>query len=269
MRKKAPKDKPAKAALWAKTGVSHPLLDVLNSLDEATLERLRAEIGAGDLEDDDPVEMFAELLASLSDEANEAAGDDDFLNDIVLALTQLSIDDNGGDPRARESRSAVYDKLEEELGRHVRQARVHEQLTQADGWVTASDLADQLGVTTRSVRNYVAAAKAAFPAWAAKPAPALDLAVYAGTYVNDYYGDAVIVRQRDGLLLKIGPAQVQYAFTHLDGNVFTFTPHSENASEGSISTATFAADSSGKVTRLTIELLDQNGIGTFKRAGSN
>ena len=103
----------------------------------------------------------------------------------------------------------------------------------------------------------------------ANPAPPLDLAVYAGTYVNDYYGDAVIVRQRDGLLLKIGPAQVQYAFTHLDGNVFTFTPHSENASEGSISTATFATNSSGKATRLTIELLDQNGIGTFKRAGSN
>jgi CubicO group peptidase (beta-lactamase class C family) len=102
----------------------------------------------------------------------------------------------------------------------------------------------------------------------ANPAPALDLTAYAGTYANDYYGDAVIVRQRDGLTMKIGPAPTEFAFTHLDGNVFTFTPHSENASEGSISTATFAADSSGKVTRLTIELLDQNGIGTFKRTGA-
>ena len=99
----------------------------------------------------------------------------------------------------------------------------------------------------------------------ANPAPALDPAVYAGTYANDYYGDAVIVRQRDGLVLKIGPAPTEFTFTHLDGNVFTFTPHSENASEGSISTATFATDASGKVTRLTIELFDQNGIGTFKR----
>jgi len=41
----------------------------------------------------------------------------------------------------------------------------------------------------------------------ANPAPALDLAVYAGTYTNDYFGDAVIVRQRDGLMLKIGPMQ--------------------------------------------------------------
>ena len=51
-------------------------------------------------------------------------------------------------------------------------------------------------------------------------------------------------------------------------NVFTFTPHSENASEGSISTATFATDSTGKVTALTIELFDQDGIGTFKRSKS-
>jgi CubicO group peptidase (beta-lactamase class C family) len=102
----------------------------------------------------------------------------------------------------------------------------------------------------------------------ANPAPALDLAAYAGTYANDYYGDAVIVRQRDSLMLKIGPAPTEFNFTHLDGNVFTFTPHSENASEGSISTATFAADSSGKVTALKIELFDQAGIGTFKRSAA-
>ena len=70
-------------------------------------------------------------------------------------------------------------------------------------------------------------------------------------------------------MLKIGPAPTEFAFTHIDGNVFTFMPHAENASEGSISTATFATDSSGKATTLTIEWLDQNGIGTFKRAGSN
>jgi CubicO group peptidase (beta-lactamase class C family) len=100
-------------------------------------------------------------------------------------------------------------------------------------------------------------------------APALDLAAYAGSYANDYYGDAVVVQQGGGLMLKIGPAPMMFAFTHLDGNLFTFIPHSENASEGSISTATFAADASGKVTRLTIELFDQAGIGTFKRTGSN
>lgn len=39
--------------------------------------------------------------------------------------------------------------------------RLLDHLVQSDGWVTASELADQLGVTTRSVRSYVTAAKAA------------------------------------------------------------------------------------------------------------
>ena len=39
--------------------------------------------------------------------------------------------------------------------------RLLDYLLQADGWVTAGELADQLGVTTRSVRSYVTAAKVA------------------------------------------------------------------------------------------------------------
>jgi lichenan operon transcriptional antiterminator len=37
--------------------------------------------------------------------------------------------------------------------------RLLDYLSQADGWVTAAELADRLGVTTRSVRSYVTAAK--------------------------------------------------------------------------------------------------------------
>jgi lichenan operon transcriptional antiterminator len=39
--------------------------------------------------------------------------------------------------------------------------RLLDYLSQADGWVTAAELADRLGVTTRSVRSYVTAAKSA------------------------------------------------------------------------------------------------------------
>jgi lichenan operon transcriptional antiterminator len=39
--------------------------------------------------------------------------------------------------------------------------RLLDQLVQSEGWITAAELADQLGVTTRSVRSYVTAAKAA------------------------------------------------------------------------------------------------------------
>jgi len=41
-----------------------------------------------------------------------------------------------------------------------RRERLLDYLAQADGWVTAGELADQLGVTTRSVRSYVTAVKA-------------------------------------------------------------------------------------------------------------
>jgi lichenan operon transcriptional antiterminator len=39
--------------------------------------------------------------------------------------------------------------------------RLLDQLAQSDGWVTATELADRMGVTTRSVRSYVQAAKTA------------------------------------------------------------------------------------------------------------
>jgi CubicO group peptidase (beta-lactamase class C family) len=97
------------------------------------------------------------------------------------------------------------------------------------------------------------------------PAPALALRSYTGVFANDYYGDAAITESGNGLSLKIGPANITYAFTHLEGNVFTFMPLSENASQGSISTATFATNAAGDVTALTVELFDENGIGTFKR----
>ena len=38
-------------------------------------------------------------------------------------------------------------------------ARLIEHLAQSEAWVTAAELADKLGVTTRSVRSYVTAVK--------------------------------------------------------------------------------------------------------------
>jgi len=47
------------------------------------------------------------------------------------------------------------------VGMSDKYERLLDYLSQTDGWVTAAELADQLGVTTRSVRSYVTAAKAA------------------------------------------------------------------------------------------------------------
>src|SRR4051812_8575636 len=57
----------------------------------------------------------------------------------------------GPAPERRYSEGGMSDKYE----------RLLDHLVQSEGWVTASELADQLGVTTRSVRSYVTAAKAA------------------------------------------------------------------------------------------------------------
>ncbi|MCJ8142609.1 serine hydrolase [Ancylobacter sp. A5.8] len=96
------------------------------------------------------------------------------------------------------------------------------------------------------------------------PAPAASLSDYVGTYGNDYYGDLDIVRNGDGLAVKLGPAAKQYALAHWDGNAFTFAPSSENATDGSISLATFTKQAA-RFDAVTIEYLDADGLGTFVR----
>ncbi len=99
----------------------------------------------------------------------------------------------------------------------------------------------------------------------AKPAPAADLGSYAGSYANDYFGPAQVIRRGDGLVLKLGPKTLEYSLTHWDGNAFTFAPLSENASDGSISLATFKAGANGRFRDLTIEYLNEAGMGNFRR----
>ncbi len=98
-----------------------------------------------------------------------------------------------------------------------------------------------------------------------KPAPAADLAAYAGTYASDYFGPAQIIRRNGELVLKLGPKGTELPLRHWDGNAFTFHPSSENAPDGSISLATFKAPGKGRYRELTIEYLDVQGLGTFRR----
>jgi CubicO group peptidase (beta-lactamase class C family) len=97
------------------------------------------------------------------------------------------------------------------------------------------------------------------------PAPAADLAAYAGSYANSYFGPAQVFRRGDQLVLKLGPAGAEYPLTHWDGNAFTLTPSGENAPDGSISLATFKTAAKGRFRDLTIEYLNEEGLGTFRR----
>lgn len=99
----------------------------------------------------------------------------------------------------------------------------------------------------------------------AKPVPAADLGSYAGSYTNDYFGPAQVIRRGDGLVLKLGPKDLEYSLTHWDGDAFTFRPLSENAADGSISLATFKTGAKGRFRELTIEYLNEQGMGSFRR----
>jgi len=99
----------------------------------------------------------------------------------------------------------------------------------------------------------------------AAPAPAAPDADYAGTYASAYYGAAeVAAPDGAGLVLTLGPARVAFPLEHWTGDTFVLTPRGENAPDGSRSAVTFVRES-GKVVAMTVEYLDENGLGTFRR----
>ena len=90
-----------------------------------------------------------------------------------------------------------------------------------------------------------------------------DLNVYTGTYINDYFGDATVDADGDGLLLRLGPEQAAYPMHHFDRNVFLYQPVGENAfGESAITFAIGADERAGSV---LIENLNLNRQGTFTR----
>lgn len=93
----------------------------------------------------------------------------------------------------------------------------------------------------------------------ADPVPAKPLSAYTGVYANDYWGPAR-VDERDGRLeLELGPDRQTVELTHFDGDTFTFALRSENAEPGTVSRATFAANT------VTLEYYDDDKLGTFTR----
>jgi hypothetical protein len=118
--RKPQKGKPPKTTARGRASAEAPLFDILKSLDEETLARvretLRAEMDLIGVEDDDPVALFDGFVERLEAMAEGPYPDDeDLFEDLVMTLTQAAIDANGGDPRAREVKAAVYDRLEEAI----------------------------------------------------------------------------------------------------------------------------------------------------------
>jgi hypothetical protein len=67
----------------------------------------------------------------------------------------------------------------------------------------------------------------------------------------------------DRLVLMLGPKPLAFPLTPFDADRFTFSPTGENATPGSVAGVTFRREASPP--SLTIDYLDEDGLGTFVR----
>ena len=110
MPRKPPTAKPPKKA--KKAAPANPL----EGLDAETLAQLRDLLRDQLLggEPEDPLEMFEDFL-QMAQSPKEIEEAPDFLEDLVGVLSQIVIDDHGGDPEARDLRAAILDRLDEAI----------------------------------------------------------------------------------------------------------------------------------------------------------
>lgn len=87
--------------------------------------------------------------------------------------------------------------------------------------------------------------------------------VYLGSYGNDFYGAAEIVRKDGGLALVLGPKKKVFPLTHWSGDIFTFETSGENAMGKA--GVFFAVGPDGKADSVVVESLNLGGLGTFRR----
>lgn len=112
----------------------------------------------------------------------------------------------------------------------------------------------------------VAAAKAVYAAPPVPATPARPMADYAGRYHNAYVGDAVVEEGPEGgLVLVLGPeGQTRLPLTHFDRDLFTCFPDAEMPDAPAAVRFALAAD--GRAASVTIQSMDDNGLGTLTRA---
>jgi CubicO group peptidase (beta-lactamase class C family) len=97
----------------------------------------------------------------------------------------------------------------------------------------------------------------------ANRSPALAGAAYRGTYANDYYGDVQVIDQGGRLAMVMGPDKTAFPLTHYDRDTFTYEPAGENA--GGASGVTFTLRPDGKASAVTVENLNVDADGVFRR----
>ncbi len=111
-------------------------------------------------------------------------------------------------------------------------------------------------------------AEAALPAPPDDPLPPMPLAKYVGDYQNDVYGEINIAERSQGLVLTIGPKEVEMYLTPWNRDTFSvFWPfYGEVGDPGAF--AWFEADVEGTPTSVTVNLLNEDGCGVFQRVSA-
>jgi len=99
----------------------------------------------------------------------------------------------------------------------------------------------------------------------ANPKPARDLAAYAGSYGNSYYGPLTVSGDGDKLSMSMGPqgAPKTFALSHFDGDTFSFETIGENAN--GLAGAIFTLGDDGHASKVVLDYYDRTGLGTFVR----
>jgi CubicO group peptidase (beta-lactamase class C family) len=88
---------------------------------------------------------------------------------------------------------------------------------------------------------------------------------YAGRYAhNPYFGPATVTARGQRLTLHLGPGgRKAFPLRHWSGDTFSYVPAGE--SSPGISAVTFSRVRHGRPTRLTVENLNAEGLGSFRR----
>jgi len=111
-------------------------------------------------------------------------------------------------------------------------------------------------------------AKAEADATAAKQpetvSPSLPLNTYVGVYSNPVYEDARVALRNGALTLQIGPGKVELSLRHWNRDTFVYSvPLLGDDADGFVR---FVQAAKGSIKEMTIDMLDGDGCGVFKRS---
>ena len=121
---KARKPSQAKAPTQKGKRQGNPILEMLKNMDEDQVAMLRQtvqnEMGFGSemFSPENPVDLFAEYLESCAPGNVDEDEKTELLTDLVVELSDLKVDSNGGDREAREKIHAIYDLLDNAIEGH-------------------------------------------------------------------------------------------------------------------------------------------------------